>query len=344
MAVLRDQRFSARMGQEMRRRQDHLPLSMLNTDPPEHTRLRSSANRVFHARAVERLRPHVQAIIDEMLNGLGNQDEIEVISEFASPLAIKILAGMLGVPDHDLANFHHLTQAASGNLDPLASPDVQQSSSVAASALADYFAHLITNLRSSPGQDFLSMLLQVVDEQQLLTTDEVITMCNLLVIGGHEPTVHLIGNGLLALLHHPDQLRHLREKSLPLDAAVEELLRFDSPIQLAARVAVEDVEIGGRIVRAGQAVVPLIGAANHDPAIFADPEVLDLGRSPNPHLSLGGGAHLCLGAPLVRLVAQCAFGSFIERFPKMQMATASPEWSPSLVPRGLKSLAINIRD
>jgi cytochrome P450 len=322
---------------------------MLNTDPPEHARLRSPANRVFNARAIERLQPRIQAIVDELLDqmdGAHNDHPIasivDIIGDFASPLAIRILAELLAIPDDDRRNFHQLTQIASGNLDPLATPDVQRTSSLAGLAMADYFARLVAARRKQPGSDFLSRLLEAVDAQELLTTDEIVTMCNLLVIGGYEPLVHLIGNGLLALLQHPDQLRLLQADPSLLAGAVEELLRFDSPIQLAARMAVEDVEMDGHVVRAGQPVVILIGAANHDPALFPNPEGLDLSRSPNPHLSLGAGAHLCLGAPLVRLVGQTALGALIQRYPHMQMVDARPEWCPSLVPRGLKSLAVRL--
>jgi len=341
--ILRDPRFSAELGQSIRRRHDKLPRSMLSSDPPDHTRLRNPVSKIFPP-MVHQLRPRIQEIVDELLGQFAERGRIEIIGDFADPLALRILAEILGVPPKDLERFQDWAHEASINLDPLASPLAQRQSIEATVALVNYFTETLADRRRFPKHDLLTALLSVVDQCNTITTEELVSMCNLVVIGGHEPTVNLIGNGLFTLLSHPDDLRLLREDRSLIKRALEEILRFDSPIQFTARVATQDVEIDGKTIRKGQAAVALLGAANRDPRVFRDPDQLDLVRSPNPHFAFGSGVHSCLGAPLARLAGQIALGTLVHRFPHMQLLTDSPEWRKSIVPRGLKALRVILRE
>lgn len=338
-SVLRDPRCSAALGQGLRRGDRELPRSMLNTDPPEHARLRAPVNRAFTLRRIERLRPHVERLVDELLAPLAERREIEVVSEIAGPLAAGALVRLLGIPAADRDGFRRLVRAAGPVLDPLAAPAARDRGAAAAEALDGYFDVLLSERQRSPQDDLLSDLLEAGGARSLDRT-EILTMCNLFVIGGYEPTVHLIGNGLLALLRHPAELRRLRESPRLAGSAVEELIRYDSPIQFTARVATRDLNLDGTAIRDGQAVVALFGAANRDPAVFPEPDRLDLGRTPNPHLGFGGGVHFCLGAPLARLAGRIALGELARRFPGLEAARDRHEWRDSAVPRGLAELRV----
>jgi cytochrome P450 len=340
VAVLRDRRFSAELGQRLRRRDQKLPPSMLTSDPPEHGRLRRPAGKAFGERSVERLRPRVERVVDELVAELPGSGEVDLVLAFARVLPVRLLAAQLGVPDSDFAHFRDHTYETAPNLDPLAPEEEQRRGAAAAEALGDYFRRVLADPRAAAGDGVLATVAAAAHARGDVSVDEVASMCTLFVVGGHEPLAGLIANGLLALLRRPEELERFRMDPALVTTAVDELLRFDSPIQFAARVAREDVELAGRTIRGGEAVITLLGAANHDPAVFAKPDRLDLQRRPNPHLAFGAGPHLCLGAPLTRLAGQVALAARVQRLPRLALATDQVEWRSSLVPHAPVSLPV----
>ena len=336
--VLQGRSFSAALGQRLRRRGTPLPLSMLNSDPPDHARLRAPAAKVFAARAVERRRDGVRAVVDAIVPELDDRDELDLLGQFARPLSSRVLAELLDVPVDERERFERLADEASANLDPLAGPDALAAALAAAEALRAAFATYLETPRSRSELGILDALGEECTRAGL-ARDELLTMLNLLVIGGYEPLANLVANALAALLADPEQLRVLRSDPSLIGSAVEELLRYEAPVPVAARAPREKVAIGGKDIGAAEPVVVFLAAANHDPSVFAHPERLDLRRRPNPHLAFGAGAHFCLGAPLARLVCREAILAVLDRFPNLSVAGAL-EWRPSLVPRGLRALPV----
>jgi cytochrome P450 len=319
-------------------------LSMLDRDPPDHTRLRALVNKAFTPRVVERLRPHVQEIVDGLLDRVESKGTMDLIEEFAYPLPVIVICELLGVPIADHERFRSWGLAIARGLDSvLLPPDspVRERALAARSGLAAYFRELIAERRKSPREDLLSALIAAEEAGDTLGEDELLSTCILLLIAGHETTVNLIGNGTLALLRHPDQLRRLRETPALIGSAVEELLRFDGPVQRTARVPNADITIGGRTIKEGELLMPFIAAADRDPAQFPDPDRLDLGRTENRHIAFGWGIHFCLGAPLARVEGRIAINTLAQRFPKLALATAAPEYRPSLTLRGLARLPVS---
>ncbi|WP_344982006.1 cytochrome P450, partial [Streptosporangium fragile] len=306
LAVLCDPRFSARHGQRLRRRDTALPTSMLNTDPPEHTRLRRAAAPAFRPRALREhgrwLVPLVDAWAGRVREAGRAGREIDLAAEFARPLALRVVAGFLGLPEADLVDFGGWAGAVAGNLDPFADPAGHGEAAMA--AMHDRFAdHLFARI-ADPRPDAFTVLAGAYAEG-LLAPAEAMATAGLLVVGGVEPLGDMITNAVAAMLADPWRWRGLGDAGAsPARTATEELLRIDPPIQFTARTAEEDIVVGGRPIRRGDGVVPFLGAANHDPARFAGPDRLDLGRRVNPHLSFGAGPHACLGAPLVRMVGR----------------------------------------
>lgn len=334
LQFLKDPRFSA----ERRRAEGYTPPqrdihpSILTLDPPDHTRLRNLVNRAFTPRMVEGLAPRIERLVGELLDAAEPAGGMELISSLAYPLPVTVIAEMLGVPAEDHDRFARWSAVLAASLDPVV--DDVDAVFDARDALFDYFRGIIALRRKDPRDDLLTALLGAeMSEQELLS------MCNLLLIAGHETTVNLIGNGLLTLFRHPEQLALLRGRPDLMESAVEELLRYDSPVQLTGRVALEDVEWDGRAIKALTPVVSILGAADRDPMVFDDPDVLDLARSPNPHLAFGRGIHFCLGAPLARLEARIAFRQLLERFPALRLA-GEPELRPTIVLRGLSQLPV----
>src|SRR5438445_2128904 len=315
---------------------------MFNSDPPSHTRLRSLVNKAFTPRVVEDLRPRIEALVDELLEDIGRRGAMEVISDYAYPIPITVIAEMLGVPRADRDIFRQWTQKIAVNLDPIRTPEQEATALEAGLRLRGYFSDILRERRKQRGADLISGLIHAQEESDSLSDEEILTMCNLLLIAGHETTVNLIGNGLLALLRHPEQRQRWQQDEGLARTAVEELLRFDSPVQLTGRVALEDLEVDGCTVRKGQAMVLLLGAGNRDPEQFANPEDLDLGREPNPHLSFGAGIHFCLGAPLARLEGQIALDRLVRRFPGMSLTQNEVGWRATVVLRGLKALPVTV--
>ena len=349
-AALRDPRFAkepiaafvaARLGAAV---QPGLGLSMLDRDPPDHTRLRSLVSKAFTPRVVEELRAHIQEIVDGLLDRVESVGSMDLVEEFAYPLPVVVICEMLGVPVKDHERFKGWGLDIARGLDAILLPpdsEVAQRSAASRHALTDYFRGLIAERRASPRGDLLSALIAAEEAGDKLSENELLATCLLLLIAGHETTVNLIGNGTLALLRNPGELRRLRESPGLVGSAVEELLRYDGPVQRTARIVSEDVAIGGRTIGKGEMVMPFIGAADRDPAQFADPERLDLTRADNRHLAFGWGIHFCLGAPLARVEGQIAINALLHRLPKLAPATDKPEFRQSLTLRGLKSLPVS---
>jgi cytochrome P450 len=318
-------------------------LSMLDRDPPDHTRLRGLVSKAFTPRVIERLRPHIQQIVDGLLDRVEADHGMDLIEQFAYPLPVIVICEMLGVPVADHERFKGWGLDIARGLDAIMLPPdspVAQRSVNARHALADYFRELIAERRADPRDDLLSGLIAAEEAGDKLNEDELLATCILLLVAGHETTVNLIGNGSLALLRHPDQRRRLQDDPGLIVTAVEELLRFDGPVQRTARIPSEDVTIGGKIIGKGEMVMPFIGAADRDPAQFPDPDRLDIGRADNRHIAFGWGVHFCIGAPLARVEGQIALNTLLRRRPKLALATDRPEYRQSLTLRGLAALPV----
>jgi pimeloyl-[acyl-carrier protein] synthase len=349
VAVLRDPRFikeplvalvAARFGVTV---PPGMGLSMLDRDPPDHTRLRSLVSKAFTPRVVEGLRPRIQQIVDALIARAEAVGSMDLIEEFAYPIPVNVICEMLGVPVEDHERFKGWSLDIARGLDSIWLPpesEIPRRSGAARHAIADYFRGLIAERRASPRGDLLSALIAAEEAGDTLSEDELIATCILLLIAGHETTVNLIGNGTLALLRHPGELRRLRETPGLITSAVEELLRYDGPVQRTARIPSTDVTIGGRTIGKGEMVMPFIGAADRDPSQFSDPDRLDLARADNRHIAFGWGIHFCLGAPLARLEGQIAIDALVRRLPKLEIATDEPEYRQSLTLRGLKTLPV----
>jgi cytochrome P450 len=349
VAVLRDPRLvkepiaafvARRLGVE--RSPTNVGMSMLDRDPPDHTRLRGLVSKAFTPRVVEGLRPRIQQIVDGLLDRAEDQRGMDLIEEFAYPIPVNVICEMLGVPVADHERFKGWSIDLARGLDAtlFGAPEVARRGSESQRALADYFRGLIAEHRASPRADLLSLLIAAEEAGDTLSEHELLATCILLLVAGHETTVNLLGNGTLALLRHPDQLRLLRDDPGLIGTAVEELLRFDGPVQRTARIPDTDVVIDGHTIAAGDMVMPFIGAADRDPAQFPDPDRLDLKRADNRHIAFGWGIHFCLGAPLARLEGQIAINTLVRRFPKLTLATDRPEYRQSLTLRGLTALPV----
>ncbi|RED40529.1 cytochrome P450 [Paenibacillus sp. VMFN-D1] len=290
--------------------------NMLMVDPPDHTRLRRLVSKAFTPRMIEDLRPRIQQIADELLDKVASRGKMELISEFAYPLPIIVISEMLGIPGHHQARFREWThKLAQGALNPGQANLVQE----ALQEFIDYIQSLISEKRVRPGNDVISGLLQAYDEGDKLNENELLSTIWLLITAGHETTVNLIGNGTLALLQHPEQMQLLREDPALLPAAIEELLRYAGPVMITGRVADEDIEIHGTLIRKGEMVMVSLAGADMDASRFDAPERLDITRQETDHLAFGRGIHLCLGAPLARMEGQIAFGTLLRRFPNLRL-------------------------
>jgi pimeloyl-[acyl-carrier protein] synthase len=268
---------------------------------------------------------------------------MDLIEEFAYPLPVVVICEMLGVPVADQERFKGWGLDIARGLDAvLLGPDspVIQRSTESRSALANYFRELIAERRSTPRADMLTDLIAAEEAGDKLSENELLATCILLLVAGHETTVNLIGNGTLALLRHPDQLQRLRDNPGLIGTAVEELLRFDGPVQRTARIPSADIAIGGKVIPKGDMVMPFIGAADRDPAQFPEPDRLDIGRTDNRHIAFGWGIHFCLGAPLARVEGQIALNTLVRRLPKLALATEAPAFRQSLTLRGLSALPV----
>ena len=319
------------------------PLSrnMLDTDPPDHERLRSLVSKAFTPRLIEKIRPRVQAIADALLDAVQDKGEMDLIDDYAFPLPITVIAELLGVSSEDRNKFREWSNAAvSGDttqeyVEKILLPHME--------AFTGYLRALFDEKRENPRDDLISALVQAEEAGDKLSEDELLAMVFLLLIAGHETTVNLIGNGMLALLTHPDQLQRLREDPALIKPAIEELLRYDGPVETSTeRFAREDVTIGDTVIPRGEMVLVVIASADHDPERFEDPDALDITRSDNKHLAFGKGIHFCLGAPLARMEGQIAINTLLRRMPDLRLkdSPGSLTWRPGLVLRGLGGLPV----
>jgi cytochrome P450 len=317
--------------------------SMLFRDPPDHIRLRGLVSQAFTPRVIDRMRSHIQDIVDRLLDSVQTANAIDVITDLAYPLPVTVICQMLGIPTDAHSGIRQWSADLARSVDAIGMPtdeDVVTRGRAAQQAMLDYFRDLIPERRRTPGDDLLSLLIAVEEQGDRLSEGELLITCILLFVAGHETTVNLIGNGLLALLNHPEELAKLRADLTLLPGAVEELLRYDSPVQRTARISDTDVELDGRKIPKGSLVITAIGAANRDPAHFPDPDRLDIRRRDNRHVAFGFGIHFCLGAPLARLEGQIALDTLLRRMPGLRLATSVPEWRESSTLRGLKTLPV----
>jgi cytochrome P450 len=348
--VLRDKRFGKdfvgrlvrRSGPEIMEEPVYRSMShwLLQQDPPDHTRLRGLVVSAFTARRVEDMRPRIKAIVDGILDRVADKGRRDLIADFAYPLPVTVICDMLGIPKGDRAVFHNGARVSGRLLDPVPLTRAEIDEANAGNAASEiYFNTLFELRRREPGPDLTTQLVQAEQGGDKLSNEELTANIILLFGAGHETTVNLIGNGLLALFRNPDQLALLKSNPSLIGNAIDELLRYDSSVQLTGRVALEDIEVGGITVPAGTPVLCLLGAANRDPAVYPDPDRLDITRQNVRPMSFGGGIHYCLGAQLARIEAEVAILSLLERFPNLRLDdVANPQWRDTFVLRGLKTL------
>jgi len=313
---------------------------MLQQDPPDHTRLRGLVVKAFTAKRVDEMRPRIQAIVDETLDRIEPKGQMDLIAEYAFRLPVTVICDMLGIPDDDREQFFASSRTGGRLLDPvpLSRAEVDESNAQNL-AMAEYFRKLFDLRRRQPRDDLTTQLVQAEEQGSKLSEEELTANIILLFGAGHETTVNLIGNGLLALHRNPDQLRLLQSDPSLITNAVEEFLRYDSSVQLTGRTALEDTEVGGITIAKGEAVLSLLGAANRDPAVYPDPDKLDITRPNIRPLSFGGGIHFCLGAQLARIEAEVAINTLLRRLPDLRLEDAEhPAWRQTFVLRGLEKL------
>ena len=337
-ALLRDHRRFANEGRDF----GYLDfVTLLALDPPDHTRLRSLVSQAFASRTVSDLESRIQRIVDGLLDAVADQERLDLMKALAHPLPLIVIAEMLGVPARDIDRF----EAWSKDLALITEPGLRvrqiRRARKASDELFEYFEGIIEQRRRDPRDDLISTLLAAEEAGDRLTRDEMLATLLLLLVAGNETTRNLIGNGTLALLKNPDQLQRLAADPSLLTSAIDELLRYDSPVQLSGRIAREDTTIGGKRIRAGQRVVGVLGAANRDPAVFANPDTLDIGRRDQSHLAFGRGIHHCLGSSLAVLEGRIAFASILERFAAMRLV-AEPRYRNQLALRGLDELWVEV--
>ncbi|HEV2362550.1 MAG TPA: cytochrome P450 [Acidimicrobiales bacterium] len=314
--------------------------SLLFLNPPDHTRLRGLVSKAFTPRTVEKLRPAIGELVDGILDGFDEGEPIDLINALAFPLPVAVIGRMLGVPAADWPQFQEIMREVTVLLEPMVPQDELRQALRRQGELDVYFRALLAERRREPQDDLISHMIAVEEGSDRLTENEVLSTSTLLFGAGFETTTNLIGNGIYSLLTHPDELQRLRDDRDLIRSGVEELLRFDSPVQLDGRRAFEDVEIGGRTIRAGSDVVTLLGAANRDPEHFTDPDRLDVGRDEGPPLSFASGIHYCLGAALARAEGQVVLERLLDRYPVWELATDTPSWRNRLTLRGLTELPV----
>ena len=312
-------------------------------DPPDHTRLRGLVAKAFTPRVVEALRPRVQAVVDDLLDAAIEEDRVDLAEALGYPLPVRIICELLGVPAEDEPRFRTWSDALARGFDPsfLLTADIVAARTEAVTQFAEYFVGLLADRRRTPGDDLLSRLVTVEDEGTVLSESELLATCILLLAAGHGTTVNLITGGALALLEHPDQMAVLRDEPSTVRTAVEEMMRYVSPVQLTGRYMSEDIELGDTVLRAGDFAILLLASGNRDEAAFEHPDDFDVRRTPNNHLGMGFGIHHCLGAPLARLEAQVAFTELARRAPQLTLDTDQVRYSGTLVLRSIEALPVS---
>ena len=350
--VLRDKRFGKdyverskrRYGPDIMQQPIFRSMSqwMLQQDPPDHTRLRGLVVKAFTARRVEDMRPRIQQVVDQTLDAMVGRGHMDLIEDFAFRLPVTIICDMLGIPEDHREIFYRSSRDGGRILEPVPMSPAEIAQGNAANAMAQmYFQQLFELRRRNPGDDLTTQLVQAEEDGSKLSNEELTANIILLFGAGHETTVNLIGNGLLALHRNPDQLALLKANPALITNAIEEFLRYDSSVQLTGRVALEDIDdLGGKKIPKGESVLCLLGSANRDPAVYPDrPDRLDITRPNVRPLSFGGGIHFCLGAQLARIEAEIAIATLLRRLPDLKLDDVeSPEWRPTFVLRGLKRL------
>ena len=355
IAVLRDAAFSSdernlklfpRMVRRMARAGIPDPylddqMSMLRRDPPDHTRLRGLVAKAFTARSIERMRPRVEQILKELLEVRPAHGAMELVRELAAPLPVRVIAEMLGIPPEDHERFRHWSNEVVRSLGEVTLED-RRAALRATAELRSYFEAIVDARRVSPRDDLISALAAAEDSGDRLKLSEMFSTLVLLLVAGNETTTNLISNALLALLRNPEQLELLRASPERVPAALEELLRYDSPVQMTSRLVKADCTLSGHRLRRGQQLVLLLGAANRDPAAFADPERLDVTRTDVRHLSFSHGVHFCLGAQLARLEGALALEALVTRYPRMTLPEQKIVWRNNTILRGPKELWLEL--
>lgn len=350
VGVLRDQGWSAnrqnarnRFAEYFAQEQEQSPMglaaTMLTSDPPEHTRLRGLANKAFTPRVVEKMRPHIQEIVDDLLEAVEGR-QFDLVHDLAYPLPVIVIAEMLGVPSSEREQFKRWSEDIVATLGTLQQDDVNQRGTTAAIAMAEYFQGVIAERRRAPQDDLLSGLIAAEEQGQVLSEDEMLATCILLLVAGNETTTNLLGNGMMALFRHPDQRAKLAANLDLIEPAVEEMLRYDGPVQGTGRVAMEDKDVAGFTVKEGQIAFTIVGAANRDPEAFPNPDTFDIGRSDNRQMAFGHGIHYCLGAPLARVETQIAVRALLQRMPALDVDESGVEWGGTFIIRGPKKLPV----
>jgi cytochrome P450 len=354
-AVLKDPSFSVRrlesaavrrLGAFQRLRPDFrvmLERNLLMLDPPDHTRLRGLVAKAFTPKVVERLRPRIQALVDGLLDAAERRGELELMRDFAYPLPATVIAEMLGVPASDAPRFIRWSNDLTALLDPFHAPGGLEAAQAAFVELSAYFRGALAERRREPREDLLSALATVEERGDGLSETELVSLAGLILGAGYETTANLIGNATVALLRNPGERKRLADDPGLIASAVEEFLRYESPVQATDRLVTRDLEIRGKRIRRGELVVLFLAAANRDPERFPDPDRLDLGRADNAHLAFSHGPHFCLGAQLARAEAQIAIGTLVRRFPGFEGPREPPAWRPSISLRGPAALPIRLR-
>jgi cytochrome P450 len=354
MQVLEDRRFG-REGHKVRDDVETAPVPkayqgfssmvsnwMVFRDPPNHTRLRLLVNQAFSPKTLENIRPAIIDIADSLLDRVWDWVEMDLIDDFAFPLPVMVIAALLGVDSEDRSIFREwalaLQHASASRLTP--SVEIYEQAEAATQAFIEYFQDAIAKRHTEPRQDLITALAKARYEGDKLNDEEILATCIHLLTAGHETTINLIAKGLLALLRNPEQIELLRSHPEFIPEAVEELIRYDSPVQMLSRWAYEDVEIGGKLIRRGDSVGLMLGSANRDPRRFDHPDLLDFQRQDNKHCGFGGGIHFCLGSALARAEAQISLNILINRLPKLHLIDKTVEWADNIVFHGPKHLRI----
>ena len=338
--TMRTQLFAENAPAEARERGVH---AILNIDPPDHTRLRRLVSKAFTPKMVHELRPRIEALVDDALDAMAARGRADVVPDLAFPLPFTVISEMLGMPEGNRDEVRGWSHTLTKTLDPILTPEEVQASLVAANSMVGHVQDVLAWKRDHPADDLLTGLLAAEDEGDRLSEEELLDQVILLYVAGHETTVNLIGNATLALLRHPDQLAKLRADAALDGGAIEELLRYDSPVQFSRRITLEDVDIDCTTIPARTFVLTCLGSANHDSARWgASAETLDITRADaGQHMSFGNGIHHCLGSSLARVEGQAAVGALVRRFPNMEL-DGEPERNGRVVLRGLESLPVKL--
>lgn len=322
--------------------EEMLATFMLHLDAPDHTRIRKLMAHAFTPKATEQMEVSVAQVAAGLLERLPERGEIDLVEQLARPMPVTVICDLMDVPHEDFGRLARWSDAIAEQIEVTATPDQLAAAGAAYFEFKAYLASFVEQRRRAPGTGLVDRLIAAERETDALSSDELLANIILLLVAGHETTTNLIGNGMLALLEHPDQLELLRARPELTTSAVEECLRYDSPANTNARCALEEVEVGGRQIRAGQLVICMLGAANRDPEAFADPDRLDITRNPNPHQSFGGGVHHCIGAHLARLEARIALRGLLDRYPRIEVDRTRVQWRDRINLRGLSQLGLQV--